>query len=192
VLDGIVLEKAGVPSASIVTDVFELTGRAMAEQWGVPAYRFLLMPHPIANLTEAELDQRARENGLFALCEERDVGVIVRTPLCFGFLAGKVDAATVFDPADHRNRWGAEQRERWAQSVRLFVAGLSGREVQTPAQVALRFCLSFPAVSTVIPGMLTAAEVAENARASDLGALAPADLDRFAEIYRSGEFFLAR
>ena len=60
-LDGIVLEKAGVPSAAIVTDVFEVTGRAMAEQWGVPAYRFLLMPHPIANLTEEELDQRARE-----------------------------------------------------------------------------------------------------------------------------------
>ena len=60
-LDGIVLEKAGVPSASIVTDVFEHTGRAMAEQWGVPTYRFLLMPHPIANLTESELDQRARE-----------------------------------------------------------------------------------------------------------------------------------
>ncbi len=59
-LDGIVLEKAGVPSASIVTDVFERTGRAMAEQWGLPTYRFLMMPHPIANLTEAELDQRAR------------------------------------------------------------------------------------------------------------------------------------
>ena len=59
-LDGILLEKAGVPSASIVTDVFEITGRAMAEQWGVPYYRFLAMPHPIANLTEAELDQRAR------------------------------------------------------------------------------------------------------------------------------------
>jgi hypothetical protein len=61
VLDGILLEKVGVPSASIVTDVFEVTGRAMAEQWGVPTYRFLAMPHPIANLTEAELDQRARE-----------------------------------------------------------------------------------------------------------------------------------
>ena len=59
-LDGIVLEKAGVPSASIVTDVFELTGRAMATQWGLPDYRFLMMPHPIANLTDAELDQRAR------------------------------------------------------------------------------------------------------------------------------------
>ncbi len=60
-LDGIVLEKAGVPSAAIVTDVFEITGRAMAEQWGVPTYRFLVMPHPIANLTETELDRRARE-----------------------------------------------------------------------------------------------------------------------------------
>jgi len=61
VLDGILLERKGVPSASIVTDVFEVTGRAMARQWGVPTYRFLIMPHPIANLTEAELDQRARE-----------------------------------------------------------------------------------------------------------------------------------
>jgi hypothetical protein len=61
VLDGILLEKVGVPSASIVTDVFEVTGRAMAEQWGLPYYRFLVMPHPTANLSEAELDQRARE-----------------------------------------------------------------------------------------------------------------------------------
>ncbi len=60
-LDGILLEKNGIPSASIVTDVFEVTGRAMAEQWGLPYYKFLAMPHPIANLTEAQLDQRARE-----------------------------------------------------------------------------------------------------------------------------------
>lgn len=60
-LDGILFEKRGVPSAAIVTDAFEATGRAMAESWGVPRYTFLVMPHPIANLTEAELDQRARE-----------------------------------------------------------------------------------------------------------------------------------
>ena len=60
-LDGIVLEKVGIPTASIITDVFEATGRAMAQAWGVPNYKFLAMPHPIANLTEAELDQRARE-----------------------------------------------------------------------------------------------------------------------------------
>ena len=59
-LDGILLEKAGVPSASIITDLFEVTGRAMAQQWGLPQYKFLALPHPIANLSEAELDQRAR------------------------------------------------------------------------------------------------------------------------------------
>jgi hypothetical protein len=61
VLDGLLFEKVGLPAASIVTDVFEGTGRAMAQSWGVPDYKFLAMPHPIANLTEAQLDQRARE-----------------------------------------------------------------------------------------------------------------------------------
>ncbi len=60
-LDGILFEKNGVPAASIVTDVFQSTGRAMAQSWGLPAYKFLAMPHPIANLSEAQLDQRARE-----------------------------------------------------------------------------------------------------------------------------------
>ena len=39
--------------------MFKVTGRAMARTWGLPDFRFLAMPHPIANLTEAELDQRA-------------------------------------------------------------------------------------------------------------------------------------
>ena len=60
-LDGILFEKQGVPAASIVTDAFMVTGRAMAKAWGLVNYRFLNMPHPIANLTEEELDQRARE-----------------------------------------------------------------------------------------------------------------------------------
>ncbi len=59
-LDGIVFEKVGMPAASIVTDVFQGTGHAMAQSWGVPEYKFLSMPHPIANLSEAELDARAR------------------------------------------------------------------------------------------------------------------------------------
>lgn len=60
-LDGILLESNGVPAASIVTDLFWDTGKAMARSWGVTAYRFLSLLHPIANLTEWELDQRARE-----------------------------------------------------------------------------------------------------------------------------------
>ena len=32
----------------------------MAQAWGLPHYKFLSVQHPIANLTEDELDQRAR------------------------------------------------------------------------------------------------------------------------------------
>jgi hypothetical protein len=61
VLDSIVFEQHGVPSASIITDVFIRTGDAMARAWGLKEFRFLNMPHPIANLTGEQLDQRARE-----------------------------------------------------------------------------------------------------------------------------------
>ena len=60
-LDGILLEKAGVPAVSIVTTPFVPTGREMASDWGVPEYRFLDIPHPIANLSDAELERRADE-----------------------------------------------------------------------------------------------------------------------------------
>ena len=60
-LDGIILEKQGIPAVSIVTDQFIDTGRAITKAWGLPSFRFLTMPHPIANLSEAELDERASE-----------------------------------------------------------------------------------------------------------------------------------
>ena len=60
-LDSIVFEQEGVPSASIVTHVFIVTGKAMARTWGLPEFKFLVVPHPIANLTPEQLDQRAAE-----------------------------------------------------------------------------------------------------------------------------------
>jgi len=61
VLDGILLEKAGIPAVSIVTEPFRVTGEEMANTWGVPDYQFLDMPHPIANLTDEALDKQADE-----------------------------------------------------------------------------------------------------------------------------------
>ena len=60
-LDAILFERAGVPAIAVVTEPFRATGEAMATSWGMRGYRFLEVPHPIANLTEAQLDQRARE-----------------------------------------------------------------------------------------------------------------------------------
>lgn len=137
------------------------------------------------------LDQRAAENGLFDLCQERGVGVIGRTPLCFGFLTGQYSSRDKFDATDHRNRWKPDQRDKWAGAYPLFLTALQDREEQTPAQFALRFCLSFPALSSVIPGMLTVAHVDDNTRASDIGGLRDSERSAIMAIYREHDFFLA-
>ncbi len=138
------------------------------------------------------LDQRAMENGLFELCQREGAGVIGRTPLCFGFLTGQYSAAALFDPDDHRSRWSPEQRERWASALGLFLAKVKSGTEQTPAQFALRFCLSFAALSSVIPGMLTQEHVGENALASRLGALPDAERAAIVEVYRENRFFVER
>jgi len=61
VLDSILLEKQGVPAISIVTDAFVETGNVMASNWGIPGFRFLSVPHPVANLNDEALEQRAKD-----------------------------------------------------------------------------------------------------------------------------------
>lgn len=58
-LDAILLEQQGVPAIAVITEPFRETGRAMAESWGLPAFRFLETPHPIASVDDRELDERA-------------------------------------------------------------------------------------------------------------------------------------
>lgn len=135
------------------------------------------------------VDQRARENGLLALCERRSVGVICRTPLCFGFLTGKYGDGWRFDPSDHRSAWSAEQIGRWAEAHELFAAELDGTR-QTHAQLALRFCLSYAAVSSVIPGMLTVEQVEENTATSEYGRLDEQERGRVEDVYRRNTFFV--
>ena len=53
------MEQAGTPAIAIVTEPFRATGEAMATAWGMAGYPFLATPHPIANLTEKDLDERA-------------------------------------------------------------------------------------------------------------------------------------
>lgn len=59
VLDGILLEMRNIPSASIITHLFDNTGRAMARQWRNPKYKYLIMEHPIANIAEDERQSKA-------------------------------------------------------------------------------------------------------------------------------------
>lgn len=131
-------------------------------------------------------DQRALQSGLFDLCAKKGVGVIVRTPLCFGFLTGKYNETTKFHPQDHRTRWSAKQLKLWSEAPQIFKTSKN----QTQAQYAIRFCLSYPMVSTVIPGMLTQEHVQENARASQIKTLSSAEQKRIEKTYQNHTFFV--
>lgn len=135
------------------------------------------------------LDQRAVEGGLLDFCQREEVGLIARTPLCFGFLTGAYGEEEDFAAGDHRGLWPAEQRRRWTQAPRLFDEAIP-RKGETLAQRALRFCLSYPAVSTVIPGSLTESQLEENVAASRLGPFPKEERRRFEEVYREHEFFI--
>ena len=137
------------------------------------------------------IDQRPLQNGLLQLCERQRIALIARTPLCFGFLSGRYSAESVFDERDHRSRWPREQIALWASAHNRFRAVVETRSPQTSAQLALRYCISYPEVSTTIPGMLTPQEVEENAVVSDLGPLAASERLAIEGIYRRSNFFVA-
>jgi hypothetical protein len=59
VLDAILLEKAGIPAIPVITDAFDNTAKEMAELWGVPEFRFVMMPHPMGSLDDGAIAQRA-------------------------------------------------------------------------------------------------------------------------------------
>lgn len=61
VADGIVLESRGLPTAVVCTEAFDVTSRAMARLKGQPDFPYLLMPHPIANLTPDGITGRGRD-----------------------------------------------------------------------------------------------------------------------------------
>ncbi|MBI2470963.1 MAG: aldo/keto reductase [Planctomycetes bacterium] len=134
------------------------------------------------------IDQRAIENGLFDMAVEKKIGVIARTPLCFGYLTGKLHGDEKFEGIDHRANWPVEQLQRWAKAPDLFSFLNQGKN-RTPTQLALRFCLDHKSASTVIPGMMNCNEVRENILASSLEALNAEEVARIKLIYEGNIFY---
>ena len=108
---------------------------------------------------------------LLPAAREHDVGIIVRVPFDEGGLTGRIRPDTVFPDGDFRERYFRDdRREQTWQRVEAIVAEL-GIEVDELPAIALRFCLSDPAVSTVIPGMRTPENVRRNLAAVAAGPL---------------------
>jgi aryl-alcohol dehydrogenase-like predicted oxidoreductase len=113
---------------------------------------------------------QAPEDQLFPVCRELNVGVIARVPFDEGSLGGKLTLDTNFPAGDWRGGYFgpenlAETVARVEKLKKLVPPGM------TLPEMALRFILSNPDVSTTIPGMRRPQNVRENIAASDAGAL---------------------
>jgi aryl-alcohol dehydrogenase-like predicted oxidoreductase len=106
------------------------------------------------------------ERELFPLCQKHSVGVIVRVPFDEGSLAGAVGPDTVFPEQDFRNRYFRGERKVQVVERVEKLRTLLGEEAGTLPELALRFCLHHPAVSTVIPGMRSVRNVEANCAVS--------------------------
>ncbi len=112
---------------------------------------------------------------LLPLCNKHGVGVIARVPLDEGGMSGAITPDTRFPPGDFRADYFRGARKRAAYEHARALEKLLGRRAKSLAELALRFCLSHPMITTVIPGMRSVLNVERNAAMSD-GQQLPAPL----------------
>jgi len=111
-------------------------------------------------------DQQPQER-LFPATIENHVGIIVRVPLFEGLLAGKIHPGHKFVEGDWRGRFLTPERLEEAALHLDKLAELLNDETPTLAALSLKFCLSHPAVSTVIVGMTSPKHVDANVAVSN-------------------------
>jgi len=113
---------------------------------------------------------QAPQDKLFPLCQELNIGVIARVPLDEGSLGGKMTPETRFPASDWRAKYfGPENLAATLPRVETLKQTVPAG--MTLPELALRFVLSHPAVSTTIVGMRKLDHVRQNVRLSDGGPL---------------------
>ena len=109
------------------------------------------------------------ERALFPLAQKLGIGILARVPLDEGSLSGHFSETTQFPDGDFR-AWYFRGNRR-AETVGHLAPLQRDLGAASLPDTALRFCLSHPAVSTVIPGMRSRKHVESNTALSDQGAL---------------------
>ncbi|MGW6598304.1 aldo/keto reductase [Streptomyces sp. NPDC055036] len=110
---------------------------------------------------------QAPADTLLPACQEHGVGVIVRVALDEGGLTGRITAGTTFPDSDFRSRYFRDDRPAQVEQHVTAITTELGIAPDAIAETALRYVLSAPAVSTVIPGMRTVRNVERNTAVSD-------------------------
>lgn len=125
---------------------------------------------------------------VFPKAKEKGVGIIVREPLACGLLTGKYKSGHEFVKTDHRRRWTPEKLDLELQKVEKLKTILATTRFSI-TQAALEYALDFDAVSSVIPGAKTKAQVLENVKASKNPQLRIEESYHLRELYQREEIF---
>ena len=142
--------------------------------WGIsindhaPETALRVLEDPIFETAQViyNIYDRSPERALFELARTKPLGVIARVPFDEGALTGQIRSTTVFPAGDWREEYFSGDRRAEAGRRAQALERLLDDQVQTLPELALRFCLSSPAVATVIPGMRRAAHVRQNVAAA--------------------------
>ncbi|HLM54907.1 MAG TPA: aldo/keto reductase [Pyrinomonadaceae bacterium] len=111
------------------------------------------------------------EDELFPACSDMDVAVIARVPFDEGSLTGTLTKESTWPEGDWRNTFFVPENLFPTVERADALKPLAERAHMTMPEMALRFILSHPAVSTIIPGMRKTRHVETNVAASDAGPL---------------------
>src|SRR5579859_2086188 len=165
-------------------EIVKLKKEGKVLHWGIsindhaPETALRALKDPIFETAQViyNIYDRSPEKELFAFAQKKPLGIIVRVPFDEGALTGQITAQTTFPAGDWRAGYFAGDRKAEAERHAHELKGLLDREVESLPELALRFCLSAPVVSAVIPGMRRSPHVRQNALAATKGPLSPAML----------------
>lgn len=153
---------------------FELLDKYKAEgkikHWGVSVNTLpecelaVSIGRPEAMQMEYNILEQGPEQ-VFAKAKAAGVGVISRVPLKRGFLSGRFDETYQFSADDRRSRILSPENMRKYQARLDKLREVAKELGRSPAEVAIRFCVSNPNVSTVLPGIRTPQQAKEDAAA---------------------------
>ncbi|MBI9043301.1 MAG: aldo/keto reductase [Anaerolineaceae bacterium] len=122
------------------------------------------------------------EDQLFPACDEMDVAVIARVPFDEGSLTGNLTLESTWPEEDWRNTYFVPENLKTSVEHADALRPLVPEGMSMP-EMALRFILNNPTVSTMIPGMRKLKHVESNCAVSDSGPL-PLDLHKSLKMHR--------
>jgi aryl-alcohol dehydrogenase-like predicted oxidoreductase len=159
-----------VPIEDVAGTVKQLIGEGKVKGFGLSeaGVKNIRRAHAVQPVTALQSEYsiwwREPEEQILPALEELGIGFVPFSPLGKGFLTGKIDESTTFDPTDFRNtvpRFSAENRKA-NQDVVDLVKRIAAAKKATPAQVALAWLLAQKPWIVPIPGTTKLHRLEEN------------------------------